>query len=71
MEDKNINENMNKKRNNLNNPIMVQILINILKGFAKYCPNEDYTLETYIYLFNYFKKYMLEADKSEKINRQY
>ena len=70
IEDKNINGN-NKKRNNLNNPIMVQILINILKGFAKYCPNEDYTLETYIYLFNYFKKYMLEDDKSEKINRQY
>ena len=65
------NKEANKKTNNLNNPIMVLILKNILKNFAKYCQTKSYNLNTYKYLFNYFQKYMLEADKSEKINKQY
>ena len=65
------NKETNKKTNNLNNPIMVLILKNILKNFAKYCQTKSYNLNTYKYLFNYFQKYMLEADKSEKINKQY
>ena len=65
------NKDMNKKTNNLNNPIMVLILKNILKNFAKYCQTKSYNLNTYKYLFNYFQKYMLEADKSEKINKLY
>ena len=65
------NKDKNKKTNNLNNPIMVLILKNILKNFAKYCQTKSYNLNTYKYLFNYFQKYMLEADKSEKINKQY
>ena len=65
------NKETNKKTNNLNNPIMVLILKNILKNFAKYCQTKSYNLNTYKYLFNYFQKYMLEADKGEKINKQY
>ena len=65
------NKEANKKTNNLNNPIMVLILKNILKNFAKYCQTKSYNLNTYKYLFNYFQKYMLEADKGEKINKQY
>ena len=65
------NKEANKKTNNLNNPIIVLILKNILKNFAKYCQTKSYNLNTYKYLFNYFQKYMLEADKSEKINKQY
>ena len=74
MKDTNIkenNKNMNKKRNNLNNPLMVIILKNILKSFAKYCPTKSYNLKTYKYLFNYFQKYMLELYKTEKINKLY
>ena len=60
-----------QKDNNLNNPLMIKILKNILKSFAKYCSNSGYITETYISLFNYFNKYLNEKEIGVKTNEYY
>ena len=75
MRDINIKENKrtksNNKRNNFNNPLILRVLKNILTSYAKYCSSNTYNLKTYMYLFNYFDKYLIEVEKYEKMNNQY
>ena len=59
------------KINNVSNPLMVKILKNILRRLDEYCPNEEYTVETYRYLFNYYNEYIIKNVEEEKINKQY
>ena len=61
----------NHKENNLNKPLMIKILKNILKSFAKFCLNEVYTSETYKSLFNYFKNYLIGKEIDVKTNEYY
>ena len=75
LKDMNIKENKIKKleteRNNLNNPLLLKILKNILISFGKYCSSMTFSLETYMYLLNYFNIYISEKEKNEKINKYY
>ena len=64
-------EKTNIRKNNLNQPFLVKILKNILINFVRYCPCKEYNLETYINLFNYFNKYIIQNETSGKINKYY
>ena len=62
---------INQKKINLNNPLFNRILKNILNCFFMYCNNHLFTFETYIYLFNYFSKYIILERNGKKENRLY
>jgi hypothetical protein len=64
-------EKTNIRKNNLNQPFLVKILKNILINFVRYCSCKEYNLETYINLFNYFNKYIIQNETSGKINKYY
>jgi len=58
------------KRENLSKALYTKILRKILYNFSVYCPDETYTYDKYIFLFNYFCSSLRSNEKEQNEKEQ-